>query len=135
MELLGDVGHVESRFGPSGDTVCVGLRKVHGLRQTSHRLKNCFGQTRWYSLVTRLRWKLNSVCLEILGILTQDRCIVCAEHTTGSEIIFHSMELLGDVGHVESHIGPSRDSVSVDARWVHGLRQTSHWLKNHFGHT
>jgi hypothetical protein len=45
------------------------------------------------------------------------------------------MELLGDVGHVESHFGPSRDSVSVGARWVHGLRQTSHWLKNHFGHT
>jgi hypothetical protein len=24
MELLGDAGHVESRFGPPGDTVCVG---------------------------------------------------------------------------------------------------------------
>jgi hypothetical protein len=84
--------------------------------------------------VTRLRWKLNSVRLEIVGTLTQDRCIVCAEHATGSEIIFHPMELLGDVGHVESHFGPSRDSVSVGARWVHGLRQTSHWLKNHFGH-
>jgi hypothetical protein len=45
------------------------------------------------------------------------------------------MELLGDVGHVESHFGPSRDSLSVGARWVHGLCQTSHWLKNHFGHT
>jgi hypothetical protein len=26
------------------------------------------------------------------------------------------MELLGDVGHVESHFCPSRDSVSVGAR-------------------
>jgi hypothetical protein len=26
------------------------------------------------------------------------------------------MELLGDMGHVESHFGPSRDSVSVGAR-------------------
>jgi hypothetical protein len=32
------------------------------------------------------------------------------------------MELLGDVGHVESHFGPSRDNVSVGARQVHGLR-------------
>jgi hypothetical protein len=26
MELLGDVGHVESRFGPFGDSVSVGAR-------------------------------------------------------------------------------------------------------------
>jgi hypothetical protein len=32
------------------------------------------------------------------------------------------MELLGDVGHVEPHFGPLRDSVSVGARSVHGLR-------------
>jgi hypothetical protein len=30
MELLGDVGHVESRFGPFGDNVRVGARWVHG---------------------------------------------------------------------------------------------------------
>ena len=41
MELLGDVGHVESR----------------------------------------------SVCLEMVFVLVQDRCTVCAEHTIGSEII------------------------------------------------
>jgi hypothetical protein len=32
MELLGDVRHVESRFGPFGHGVCVGTRKVPGLR-------------------------------------------------------------------------------------------------------
>jgi hypothetical protein len=32
MELLGDVHHVESRFGPFGNSVCVGARLVHGLR-------------------------------------------------------------------------------------------------------
>jgi hypothetical protein len=89
---------------------------VHGLRQTYHGLRNRFGHTQWYSLVTRLRWKLDSVRLEIVEILTQDRCIVCAERTTGSEIIFHLMELLDDVGHVESHFGASGDSVSVGAR-------------------
>jgi hypothetical protein len=38
VELLGDVGHVESRFGPFGDSVHVGARLLHGLRQTYHRL-------------------------------------------------------------------------------------------------
>jgi hypothetical protein len=79
-------------------------------------LKNHFGHTRWYSSVTRLRWKLDSFRLEIVGIVMQDRCIVCAKRTTGSEIIFHPMELLGDVGHVEYHFDPSGDSVSVGAR-------------------
>jgi hypothetical protein len=32
MELLGDVGHVESRFGPFGDSVSVRARQLHGLR-------------------------------------------------------------------------------------------------------
>jgi hypothetical protein len=36
----------------------------------------------------------------------------------------HPMELLGDVGHVESHFGPFGDSVSVIATYVHSLRQT-----------
>jgi hypothetical protein len=34
----------------------------------------------------------------------------------------HLIELLGDVGHVESHVGSSGDSVSVGARQVHSLR-------------
>ena len=41
------------------------------------------------------------------------------------------MELLGDVGHVESPFGPFGDSVSVGARYVHGLRHTYHWLRYH----
>ena len=49
MELLGDVGHVESRFGLVGDSVSVGARQVPGLCQTYHRLRNRFGRTRWYS--------------------------------------------------------------------------------------
>ena len=87
MELLGDMGHVESHFGPFGDDVRVGVRQVHGLRQTYHRLRNHFGRTRWYPYVTRLKCKLVSACLEIVLVLTQDRCTVCAKHTIGSEII------------------------------------------------
>ena len=49
MELIGDVGHVESFFGPFGDSVSVGAKLVRGLRQTYHRLSNRFGRTRWNS--------------------------------------------------------------------------------------
>jgi hypothetical protein len=43
------VRHLESRFGPFGDSVSVGAILVHGLRQTYQRLKNHFGRTRRYS--------------------------------------------------------------------------------------
>jgi hypothetical protein len=42
MELLGDVGHVESRFGPFGDNVSVGARLVHGLCQMYHKHRKSF---------------------------------------------------------------------------------------------
>jgi hypothetical protein len=49
--------------------------------------------------------------------LTQDRCTVCAERTIDSKsILTHLMELLGDVGHLESRFGPFGDGVSVGAR-------------------
>jgi hypothetical protein len=35
----------------------------------------------------RLKWMLVLVCLEIVLILTQDRCTVCAKCNIGSEII------------------------------------------------
>jgi len=37
--------------------------------------------------MTMIKWKLVSVLLEIVLILTQDRCMVCVEHTIGLEII------------------------------------------------
>ena len=37
--------------------------------------------------MTMIKWKLVSVLLEIVLILTQDRCMVCVERTIGSEII------------------------------------------------
>ena len=49
MELLDDVCHMESRFGPFGDSVSFGARKVHGLRLEQHRLRNHRESTRWYS--------------------------------------------------------------------------------------
>jgi hypothetical protein len=52
-----------------------------------HRLKNYFERTQWYSYVTRLKWKLVSIRLEMVLILTQDRCTVCVECTMRSEIV------------------------------------------------
>jgi hypothetical protein len=60
---------------------------VHSLCQMYHRLINHFGCTQLYSKVTRLKWKLVLVHLEIVLILTQDRYIVYTEHTIGSKII------------------------------------------------
>jgi hypothetical protein len=87
MEHLGDMVHVEYCFSPFRDGVSVEARQVHGLCQTCHRVRNGFRHTRSYSKVIRLKWKLISVRLHIVLILTQDRCIVCVEHTIGSEII------------------------------------------------
>jgi hypothetical protein len=41
-----DVGHVESGFGPFGDSVSVSARYVNALRQTYHKLRNRFGRSR-----------------------------------------------------------------------------------------
>jgi hypothetical protein len=44
------------------------------------------------------------------------------------------MELLGDVGHAEPCFGPFGDSISVGARYVHGLCRTYHMIRNHRVH-
>ena len=63
----------------------------------------------------RCRWSCGiSLHLEIVLILTQGRCTVCVERDVGSEIVWtHPMELLGDMGLVESHFFTFGDSVSV----------------------
>ena len=51
----------------------------------------------------KLNWKLVSVRLQIVLILTQDWYTVCAEHTIHLEIVLDAPDgkLLGDVGHVK----------------------------------
>jgi hypothetical protein len=44
----------------------------------------------------------------------------------------HTMELLGDLGHVESRFYLFVDSGNLDARLVQGLRRTYHRLGNNF---
>jgi hypothetical protein len=60
------------------------------LRQTYHRHINCFGCTGWYSWVTRLKWKLVLVHLEIVLVSVQDRSTVCTKHTIASEIVLNA---------------------------------------------
>jgi hypothetical protein len=38
-------------------------------------------------MIMRLKWKLDSFRLEMVLILMQERCTVCAESTIGIEII------------------------------------------------
>jgi hypothetical protein len=45
------------------------------------------------------------VCLEIVLILTPDRCMVCAESTIGSEIILDAPNGVGDEAQVDAHFG------------------------------
>jgi hypothetical protein len=50
-------------------------------------------------------------------ISTQDSCSVCVGRTIAWKSFWtHPMELLVDVGHVESHFGPFGDMGSVGAR-------------------
>jgi hypothetical protein len=80
-------------------------------------------------------WNLVSVYLEVVFVLVQDRCMVCTEHTTGSEIVLDTHDqLLCDLGHMGSRFGLFAGSANLDARLVHGLRRTYHRLRNHFGH-
>ena len=59
--------------------------------------------------------------------LDTDRCMVCAEHTIGSEIILGTPDgTLRDAGHVASRFDPLGDFVSVGAILLHDLWQTYH---------
>jgi hypothetical protein len=67
--------------------------------------------------VTRLKWKLVSVRLETVLISVQDRCILCAKCTIGSEVIFDTLDdILRDEAQMEARFGPFGDSVNVSAR-------------------
>jgi hypothetical protein len=90
MGLLGDEAQVQARFGLFGDSATLGAKLVHGLRRTYRRLGNSIGGTRWNSLGTWLKWKLGTVCLEIVVLLMQDWCTVCVKCTVFLEIVLEA---------------------------------------------
>jgi hypothetical protein len=50
-------------------------------------------------------------------VSVQDRCMVCAKHTIGSEIALDApMVLLDDQARVDARFGPLGDSANLDAR-------------------
>ena len=60
----------------------------------------------------RLKCKLVSVGLEIVLVLTQDRCTVCAERTIGSETILDAPNVhLGDEAQLVARFSPFGDRV------------------------
>jgi hypothetical protein len=83
MELLGDVGHVESRFGPFGDSVCVSA----GFAPNVPWAQKSF----WTHLMTLLgdeaQVEARFCPFGDRANFTQDRCTVWAKRTTSSEII------------------------------------------------
>jgi hypothetical protein len=85
--LLGDEAQGEACFSPFGNSANHDARQVHSLRRTYHRLRNRFGRTRWNSLVTLVMVNLVLVCLEMVLVSVQDRCMVCAKRTIGSVIV------------------------------------------------
>ena len=67
--------------------------------------------------MTWVKWNPVLDRLEIVLVLVEDRCMVCAKRTTGSDIVFNApMVLLGDEAQVEAPFSLFVDSANLDAR-------------------
>ena len=65
--------------------------------------------------MTWVLWSLVSVRWEPVSV--QDRCMVCAERTIGSEIFLaHPMVLVGDEAQAKARFGPFGGGANLDAR-------------------
>jgi len=62
----------------------------------------------------RLKWKLVSVRLNIVLMLSQDRCIVCVERIIGSKTVLNAPD--GTPMLVMWNLAPFGDSANLDAR-------------------
>ena len=67
--------------------------------------------------MTWVMWNLSSFRLEVLSASVQDRCMVCARRTIGSEIVLDATDgTTRYKAQVEAHFSPFRDSANLDAR-------------------
>ena len=57
------------------------------------------------------------VRLEMVLVLVQDRCNVCAKHAMAQKLFWmHQMVLLGVEAQVEARFGPFGDTTNLDSR-------------------
>jgi hypothetical protein len=82
MELLGDVAQWNLILVYSMTVLVLEHDRFMVCAKCTIGLENCFGRTRWYSKLTRLKWKLVSDYFETVLILMH-----CAERTIGLIII------------------------------------------------
>ena len=62
-------------------------------------------------------WNVTCFRLETVLVSVQDRCMVCARRTIGSEIILDAPDgTTSKEAQVEAHFGPLGDSANLDAR-------------------
>ena len=67
--------------------------------------------------MTWVLWNLVLDRLQIVLVSVEDRCMVCAKRTVGSDIIFNApMVLLVDEAQVEAPFSLFVDSANLDAR-------------------
>ena len=86
MVLLGDEAQLEARFGPFGDSANLEAGWVHILRRTYHRLRKSFWTHPMELLGDVGQVESHSVRLEMVLVLVQYWCTVCAKRTTGLDI-------------------------------------------------
>jgi hypothetical protein len=81
------MGQMEACFGPFGDSVNLDARLVHGFAPNMQYTRKSF----WAHMMELLgdggQMELISVCLQTVLISVQGRCTICAEYTTGIEIL------------------------------------------------
>ena len=62
-------------------------------------------------------WKVTCFRLEAVLVSVQDRCMVYARRTIGSEIVLDAPDgTTSNEAQVEAHFGPLGDSANLDAR-------------------
>ena len=67
--------------------------------------------------MTWVLWNIVLDRLEIVLVLVEDRCMVCAKHTIRSDIVFNApLVLLGDEVQVEARFGLFGGSANRDTR-------------------
>ena len=69
--------------------------------------------------MTWVLWNLVLDHLEIVLVSVEDRCMVCAKRTIGSDIVFNApMVLLGDEAQVKACFSPFGDRRKIGLRFA-----------------